>query len=197
MIVDPERIISAKFSPFDYCECDSKEPYNVIMNGLKEGHRYAYINSDFIQGITNMNDGMFGAFMFRRYTNDEEWKESVEYIDNGCDGCHTSLHKCNDDVIMLNKIYHEEGNGFYYIWLWYDHDVSDCDVGIFDSGNVNSPDDAFYSLMKEVLTHSIGEFTRCPRNDSELRALINTYGIENLIKFIPRETLHGWIRLTR
>ncbi len=194
--LDPEKIINAQFNPFMYCHSVDQDPYDVIMNGLQEGGKYPYIDSTFIQGLVNHNDGVFGAFMFRRYSDDSEWQESVDYLDNRLEKIHSRLDECLDDVILLNMIDNPYEEGFYYIYLWYDHDVSDCTVGIFDSRRVKDPEEAFYSLIKCVLMYDIGEFTRTPKNEAELRDLINHYGLNNLIKFIPNEKLGGWIQLT-
>ncbi len=143
-------------SIYNFFDRHEEYPEGVAERGVPEDTLYAYISSTFLNGYINYVK-CFYAVMIERYC---DWGKDAKLsggeidIDDGekpidieaviatlKDDVHTDLSRCPDDVLVLGE------TDTCYWFFWFDHDVSDCQIGRFKKDDIRQ-DEVKASLVE-------------------------------------------------
>lgn len=176
----------------DYFDQCTEYPGHEISEGvlMPHDHLYSYISVDFLSAWINFVE-IKSAMMVVRHSVDENisseeelstWLKSIkERFTHATNGQNTSFREFPDDVMILAK------SGSCWWYFYFDHDVSDCEIGRFLTDDSPHLVQALFKEMvveksRENLTLSIAlsEFPEDMDVDS-----IATWSI-------PLSSLNGW-----
>lgn len=162
----------------DYFDDEVDYPSDVALNPLPMNTLYCYISSTFLDGFINYVTPL-KVFVLDRYEDDKtEEIKTIKYE------VHRKLSCLGDDIIILAKIESEDEPAINrFMFFWFDMDVSDCQIGRFET--TDKPFQVFEALNNWL------ELEKEKNSGKRFQEMYDN-GILNYHE-LPLSFLNGWL----